>query len=563
MKILAGKPLPIGTWKNGDILNFSVSVDKGADCRLLLYKQGEATPSKRIEMKNSVGSLWSVALEGVGSEFESYNYEVDGLILLDPRSLGLIGREEWKGQRDPLSGQVRSLLMTPEFDWEGDAPLHLPEDELIAYSLHVRGFTKGAAAGVRHKGTFMGIIEKLNYLMDLGINQLHLMPIYDFEENLRYTNYWGYGEGFFFAPKAAYASNGSGINEFKALVKACHKVGIEVVVEMPFQEKETPWLIVECLRYYAMEYHVDGFILNPALISIDELRADPVLTKTRILYHDLTFQNTMRRFLKGDEGMVGEVARCITRSLRGSGTYNYIANHNGFTLQDLVSYDGKHNEANGENNTDGPDYNYSWNCGAEGPTRKKSVLALRTNQVKNALFLVFLSQGIPCLLAGDEFGNTMKGNNNVYCQDNEISWLDWRLEKKNRELVTFVKSLIAMRKQYKTLHAKEELLGMDVSSRGIPDVSYHGESAWQAPLEIASRILGIYYRGNEEASSECFVAYNMHWISHEFALPSTNQGKKWYRVASTKEGIFDKPELLKEQRKTLLPERTIEVFIRK
>ncbi len=555
--------MPIGVKREGKVVNFSVSLNKGNDCTLLLYKNKEGLPSKRISMVNAVGSVWTVALEALDEAYQWYNYEVEGLIYLDPRSRGLLGREEWKGERDPLTGEIRSLLPLTDFDWEGDKPLELPLNELIAYSLHVRGFTKGAASGVGHKGTFKGVMEKLPYIKELGINQIQLMPIYDFEENLRYTNYWGYGEGYYFSPKAAYASSGAGDKELKDMVKAYHQAGIEVVVEMPFSAEVTPQFITECLRFYVMEYHMDGFIINPALISLDKLAADPILKKTRILCHDISFQNTIRRFLKGDEGTVGEAARCITRSSQDGRTYNYIANHNGFTLSDLVSYDGKHNEANGENNTDGPDYNYSWNCGAEGPTRKKSVLELRQKQVRNALFLVFLSQGIPCLLAGDEFGNSQKGNNNVYCQDNEISWLDWRQAKKNGELITFVKELIALRKKYTTFHGKEALLGMDVSRSGVPDVSFHGESAWQAPLEIASRILGIYYRGTGGENSECFVAYNMHWIGHEFALPSGSPGKKWYRIASTKDGVLAKPEIVKEQRKTLISERTIEVFTRR
>lgn len=242
------------------------------------------------------------------------------------------------------------------------------------------------------------------------------------------------------------------------------------------------------------------------------------------------------------------------------GIFNCITNQNGFTLCDLVSYDRKHNEANGENNQDGPEYNYSWNCGAEGMTRKKAVASLREQQVRNAFFLLLLAQGTPCILAGDEFGNTQKGNNNVYCQDNPTGWTDWsRLEQK-RELHDFVKGLIAIRKRYPVFAPKEEMRGMDQARCGIPDVSYHGESAWRVPAEVYSRQLGVYYSGMAAGGEDCFIAYNMHWIEHSFALPALPRKKKWYKIASTKEGVLDEPECVKNQRNVVLKERMIMVF---
>ena len=224
---------------------------------------------------------------------------------------------------------------------------------------------------------------------------------------------------------------------------------------------------------------------------------------------------------------------------------------------DLVSYDGKHNEANGENNQDGPDYNFSWNCGAEGPTRKKGVLELRDRQMKNAFALVLLAQGTPCILAGDEFANSQKGNNNVYCQDNLTGWLDWRKLEREEELFAFVKGLIAIRKGYPVFCPEEELRGMDQTCCGVPDVSYHGENAWQAPSEVSSRQLGVYYSGAVLEGEDCFVAYNMHWLKHTFALPALPKGKKWYKIASTEDGILKKAELLKNQRSVELDERTV------
>ena len=239
--------------------------------------------------------------------------------------------------------------------------------------------------------------------------------------------------------------------------------------------------------------------------------------------------------------------------------YNYIASHNGFTLCDVVSYDGKHNEANGENNLDGPDYNYSWNCGAEGNSRKKAVNELRKNQIFNAFFLLLFAQGMPCILSGDEFMNTQKGNNNAYCQDNLISWLDWNQLSRQEELCTFVCRLIALRKACMKQIAKksEDTMGRS----GIPQISYHGEDAWQMPAGRASRQLGVFYH-EESTEKDFYIAYNMHWLSHSFALPSLPKGMEWVCIAGTKEGVLDEKEAVPvKDKKVQLEERTIKVFV--
>ena len=431
---------------------------------------------------------------------------------------------------------LRTRIVTDTFDWGKSQFPHLKKEDVIAYSLHVRGFTKHSSSGVAHKGTFDGVTEKLPYLQKLGINQIHLMPVYEFDENQRHVNYWGYGKAYFFAPKASYAA-GDPVNEMKSLVRQMHLAGIEVILEMPFTEGTTFSLILDCLRYWVMQYHVDGFIVNPYICNPDELAKDPVLAKSKILKKEDGFQNVMRRFLKGDEGMIRDVI-CQLKN-QDTQLYNYIASHNGFTLCDVVSYDGKHNEANGENNLDGPDYNYSWNCGAEGNSRKKAVNELRKNQIFNAFFLLLFAQGMPCILSGDEFMNTQKGNNNAYCQDNLISWLDWNQLSRQEELYTFVCRLIALRKACMKQIAKksEDTMGR----RGIPQISYHGEDAWQMPAGRASRQLGVFYH-EESTEKDFYIAYNMHWLSHSFALPSLPKGMEWVCIAGTKESWMKKKQ---------------------
>ena len=558
MKTAVGFPFPQGCTVEGQTVNFSVAVPEGQTCELIIYKKGARASAFSQEMPYSdvAGNLHFLSVVLEQPEDYEYCYKIGGKIVPDPYGKAFSGREHWSVSKGKEKRKLRTRIVTDTFDWGKSQFPHLKKEDVIAYSLHVRGFTKHSSSGVAHKGTFDGVTEKLPYLQKLGINQIHLMPVYEFDENQRHVNYWGYGKAYFFAPKASYAA-GDPVNEMKSLVRQMHLAGIEVILEMPFTEGTTFSLILDCLRYWVMQYHVDGFIVNPYICNPDELAKDPVLAKSKILKKEDGFQNVMRRFLKGDEGMIWDVI-CQLKN-QDTQLYNYIASHNGFTLCDVVSYDGKHNEANGENNLDGPDYNYSWNCGAEGNSRKKAVNELRKNQIFNAFFLLLFAQGMPCILSGDEFMNTQKGNNNAYCQDNLISWLDWNQLSRQEELYTFVGRLIALRKACMKQIAKksEDTMGRS----GIPQISYHGEDAWQMPAGRASRQLGVFYH-EECTEKDFYIAYNMHWLSHSFALPSLPKGMEWVCIAGTKEGVLDEKEAVPvNDKKVQLEERTIKVFV--
>lgn len=558
MKTAVGFPFPQGCTVEGQTANFSVAVPEGQTCELIIYKKGARASAFSQEMPYSdvTGNLHFLSVVLEQPEDYEYCYKIGGKMVPDPYGKAFSGREHWSVSKGKEKRKLRTRIVTDTFDWEKSQFPHLKKEDVIAYSLHVRGFTKHSSSGVAHKGTFDGVTEKLPYLQKLGINQIHLMPVYEFDENQRHVNYWGYGKAYFFAPKASYAA-GDPVNEMKSLVRQMHLAGIEVILEMPFTEGTTFSLILDCLRYWVMQYHVDGFIVNPYICNPDELAKDPVLAKSKILKKEDGFQNVMRRFLKGDEGMIRDVI-CQLKN-QDTQLYNYIASHNGFTLCDVVSYDGKHNEANGENNLDGPDYNYSWNCGAEGNSRKKAVNELRKNQIFNAFFLLLFAQGMPCILSGDEFMNTQKGNNNAYCQDNLISWLDWNQLSRQEELYIFVCRLIALRKACMKQIAKksEDTMGRS----GIPQISYHGEDAWQMPAGRASRQLGVFYH-EESTEKDFYIAYNMHWLSHSFALPSLPKGMEWVCMAGTKEGVLDEKEAVPvKDKKVQLEERTIKVFV--
>lgn len=548
MKKMTGYPLPLGISEKDENVNFSIIVASGQTCILRIYKKGVEIPEIMIELPETegIGEVRFVALPKSKVKGKEYNYEIDGEIVLDAYAKSVTE-----------SSPARGKIILEEYDWEGDKPLNIPDCEVIAYNMHVRGFTKHSSSKVKKKGTFFGVVEKIPYLKELGINQIQCMPLYSFKESEQYKNYWGYGEAFCFAVKNSYASGNDPERELKDMIKECHKNGIEVVLNLPFTEMMSKELIEACLCYYLIEYHVDGFVLNPYVAPMEKILSNPILKKTKILQNKNDFQTIMRRYLKGDEDMVESVIWWLQQTCAESGSYNYITNHTGFTLADLVSYNEKHNELNGENNQDGPDDNYSWNCGVEGPSRKKAIREFRKKQMRNAMCLLMTAQGTPCILAGDEFGNSQDGNNNVYCQDNEISWLDWRNLEKEKDFFEFAKAMIAIRKKYPVLYSRKVVQEDDKRSGSLPYVSYHGENAWRVQNERQSRQLGVYYHGDD--GTDCFIAYNMHWEKQNFALPTLGEEKKWYPVFSTGDPVSEEC-VESEQRKISVGGRTIMMF---
>lgn len=553
-----GYPLPLGVTEYGDYVNFSIAVSKGEKCELLLYKKGALQVEAIYEMQSDelASGVCFLGLPYRLVKGREYLYRVDGNVLLDPYAKELCAYEH-EGIRE-----VRAKVLLDSFDWEGDMPLRIPTDEVIAYSIHVRGFTKDKSSRIKNKGSFKGVVEKLPYLKGLGINQIQCMPVYAFHEHKNYTNYWGYGDGHFFAPQPKYAVLKSAARELKEMVKACHKAGVEVVLHVPFSENCTHQMAIDCMRYFVMEYHIDGFVVEPMRVSVEDARKDPILKDTKILALKQDYMMDMRRFLRGDNHTIEGVMYWLTRVSDTVGYYNFVASHNGFTLADTFTYNEKHNEANGENNQDGPDYNCSFNCGVEGPTKKRGVQSLRKQMQKNAFFLLMTSQGTPCILAGDEFSNSQQGNNNVYCQDNELAWLDWRQVRKEKELFEFVKYLITLRRKYPILHSASQLQGRDYVGCGVPDVSFHSELAWQTPSGMACKSLGVYYHDDKADVTECFAAYNVDEEEQLIALPALGKGKKWHRVCSTI-ALFDEETALDNQRTIKLQPREMALYIGK
>lgn len=574
-----GYPLILGVNRLANGYNFAVEAPEDAEVSLLLYYRKAKKPSEEILLteKYRTGRIFSVLLPDFQPGDYEYNFKINGKIETDPCAYRISGSEHFGAPRDMEDVHKLRCGFLPEepFLWEeGEAAVPDYED-MVLYKLHVRGYTRQSRLVKGKKGTFLGLTEMIPYWKELGINAIELMPAYEFEEvspaeepeglistrrQEEQVNYWGYLPGYYFAPKRSYCATKEPEKEFCTLVQALHKAGIACIMEVFFPEKTGPLLALRALQFWKRYYHVDGFHLIGGGVPLDLILRDGVLAGTKIMAdgYDMSrlagdkkisgrtfgeynqgFLQDMRRFLKSDEDMVPGVQYRIRRNPGEHAVINYMACQDGFTLHDMVSYTYKHNEENGENNQDGSSYNYSWNCGVEGPSRKLAVRQMREKQMRNAFAMVLFSQGVPMIYGGDEIANSQGGNNNAYCQDNPVGWVDWKGLKKNEGLCRFVKKAIAFRKAHPMLGGKKELKESDYMAKGFPDISFHGERAWFCNSENTSRMLGIMYCGGyaEKADGTAddfiYIAYNFHWENRTFALPNLPSGMSWEKTVDT------------------------------
>ena len=581
-------------------------------------------------------------------------------ILLDPYARAVTGQSHWGHKNNPQHG-YRARVVHSNFDWGQQRHTSIPMEDLIIYELHVRGYTKDASSGVKHPGTFDGLKEKIPYLKGLGVNAVELMPVFEFDEmrdarlideNLL-LDFWGYNPVSFFAPNTSYSSskeyNREGM-ELKSLIKELHDQNMEVILDVVFNHTAegnefgpsfsfkgfdnqiyymlTPDghyynfsgcgntlncnhpvvqnMILDCLRYWVIEYRVDGFRFDLASILgrnedgtplhqpplLRSLAFDSILGNVKLiaeawdaggLYQVGSFpswkrwaewngryRDDMRRFLKGDDFLSQAAARRITGSpdlydpvFRGrNASVNFLTCHDGFTLYDLYSYNEKHNEANGWGNTDGADDNNSWNCGVEGDTTDPSVLALRRKMMMNACAVLMCSRGTPMFLAGDEFADTRYGNNNPYCQDNLISWLDWSLLEKNRALYEFFRYMIHFRKAHACIRKD-----LEPSYLGFPSMSLHGLTPWKPDLPESSHTACVLFSGYDDTLHKedlVFLAVNTHWCSAALTLPQLPDGYTWKIAVNTgdkKQHTFTDSEIPAAGSSVLLGERSVIVFV--
>lgn len=567
-------PFPLGAHPIGQGKGIRVSFpSEDEECGVLIYHRGSNRLIKKhtFRPQDRLGSIRYGVVAGIDIEKITYLFYSGEKVFPDRWAYAYELRGKYGTPHTPED--YRALAGGAPYDWGEDVCPRIPYEEAVCYGMHVRGFTMHSSSGVSARGTFAGIVEKLDYLQQLGITTIELQPVYEQTELLNAEalmqlgppgqfrepklNYWGYQEGYYYAPKSAYAA-GDAVTEFKDLVKALHVRGMEIILQFYFPEHIPMGEIINVLRYWSWAYHVDGFHLMGGTLQMHVIAADPALSDRKLWYYDFPteqiygyekipayrnlavynegYQQDMRRFLKGDEGMLQAVTQRMRCNPRQKGVINYLTDYAGFTMMDMVSFDRKHNEDNGEDNRDGSDRNYSWNCGVEGPSRRKQILALRCRQLRNAFTLLMLSQGTPYFFMGDEFGRTQKGNNNPYCQDNATTWVNWGELDKKRELYEYVRELIWLRRRHSIFHLERECRLMDYRSCGSPDLSYHGLEAWRPAWEPYNRHIGMMLNSayGREAEEGCwYIAINMHWESHVFALPRLPKGQSWRMVLST------------------------------
>lgn len=655
MAEIAGFPVRPGIYdlngatplQNG--VNFTIHTCGGISCELLLFHRAQEEPFAVLPFPEAykIGDVYSMIVYGLNIDEFEYAYRVDGpycpekgllfdknKILLDPYAKAVAGQRTWGIRWDHT---YHARVVKDRFDW-GDMPQSKKElCDLIIYELHVRDFTHHPSSGVQHRGTFSGLMEKIPYLKELGINAVELMPIFEFDETMnsrtvdgkQLLECWGYNTVGFFAPNSSYAAanehNQEG-TELKTLIKALHNNGIEVILDVVFNhtaegnEKGNTFsfkgfdnniyymltpdgnyynfsgcgntlncnhpvvqqLILECLRYWTINYRVDGFrfdlasilgrnedgspMNNPPLLRT--LADDSILSNVKLiaeawdaggLYQVGSFpasgrwaewngryRDSLRSYLKGDSWNAWDAAWSISGSGDLYGGYydnthsnyagynscvNFLTCHDGFTLYDLYAYNDKHNEANGWNNTDGANDNRSWNCGAEGETDDPEVLSLRRRMIRNACAVLMCSRGTPMFLAGDEFGNTKFGNNNSYCQDNITSWLDWRMLEKNKDLFEFFKFMIAFRKKHPVIHKQ-----LPTSVCGMDPIHTHNLNAEETDIPRDARTFCVSFAGYDKEKGKddlIYVAVNTFWEDVTITLPNLHRRGAWHLSVNT------------------------------
>ena len=688
--IWPGKPLPLGATFDGSGVNFSVFSEVAESVELCLFDDGGRETS--IKLPETTAFCWHGYIPGLGPG-QRYGFRVTGpwephqglrcnrsKLLLDPYARAIQGDLKYgpavfshviSGDGSPADSPntedsapfvPRSVVVDPGFDWNGDRPPDRPLHETIIYELHVKGFTKlHQKLPPEIRGTYAGLAHPcaIEYLQRLGVTAVELMPIHQFvhdgfllDRGLR--NYWGYNSIGFFAPHAEYASRigGGAISEFREMVKALHRAGLEVILDVVYnhtaegndrgptlcfkgldnpayyrlmQDRANYYmdytgtgnslnmrhphvlqLIMDSLRYWVLDMHVDGFRFDLAatlareLHDVDRLSSffdliqqDSVLSRVKLIAEPWDvgeggyqvgnfpplwsewngkYRDAIRDYWRGADGTLAEFASRLTGSsdlYAGNGrrpyaSINFVTSHDGFTLRDLVSYNEKHNEANADENRDGESYNRSWNCGAEGPTEDPAILALRDRQTRNFLTTLLLSQGVPMLLGGDEWGRTQGGNNNTYCQDNERTWFDW--EQQDLTLLEFTRQLIALRKAHPTFMRRRWFYGRPLHGSGVEDIAWltpagapMTDEDWSAGFAKSlmiflngKAIAGRGPRGERIEDDGFLLLFNAHSESVEFTLPPVDSVRCWFtKIDSSSTGPSDRSVLQTGERVTV------------
>jgi isoamylase len=681
IKILPGRPHPLGATWDGAGANFAIYSERAEWVELCLFDQPDQAETTCIRLPERTTYVWHGYLRGL-QPGQMYGYRVhgpfqpgDGLrfnsnkLVIDPYARALAGQVDWASpifpyqpgngdadlsfdENDDAAGMQKCVVVNPYFDWAEDRPLCVPLSDSVIYELHVKGFTKlHPEIPEALRGTYAGLATKpsIQYLKRLGVTAVELMPVHAFltdkhlaEKGL--TNYWGYNTTNFFSPDSRYSGSGDRggqVSEFKSMVKAFHREGIEVILDVVYnhtaegnhmgpmlsfrgvdnstyyrlvpddaryymdytgtgnslnaRHPQVLKLIMDSLRYWIQEMHVDGFRFDLAatlareLHDVDRLSAffdiihqDPVISQVKLIAEPWDvgdggyqvgnfpagwaewngrYRDTVRRYWKSDEGQLSDFGYRLTGSSdlydrdgrRPSASINFVTAHDGFTLQDLVSYNGKHNEANQEDNRDGSNDNFSWNMGAEGPTEDPEIIERRERQKRNFLTTLLFSQGVPMILGGDEIGHSQNGNNNAYCQDNETTWINWSLSQRQVALLEFTQKLIQMRRDHPNLHRRK--FYQDRAIRGTeerdivwlrPDGEEMTDDEWGLGwvrclgLILNGETVGDVDESGERITDDTFlIMLNCHHEPIQFYLPKPPGADRWEAVIDTNNPALD------------------------
>ena len=679
-----GRPYPLGATWDGAGVNVALFSEHATAVELCLFDGPNTSQAReQVVLRERTDLVWHGYVPDLRPG-QLYGYRVHGpyapdrglrfnpaKLLIDPYARALAGELQWRGEvfgyrvedpsgdlsrdeRDSAAFVPRSVVVDPVFDWEGDQPPRTPWHRSIVYEMHVKGFT-ARHPGVPEKlrGTYAGLATPaaLDHLTELGITAVELLPVHHHVDEhalvqRRLRDYWGYNPIAFFAPHAAYAADahpGGQVREFKAMVKALHRAGLEVILDVVYnhtaegdhlgptlsfrgtdnaayyrlvpgqpryyqdftgcgntldlRQPRALQLLMDSLRHWVLDMHVDGFRfdLAPSLgreggamergaCFFDVIRQDPVISQIKLIAEPWDvgpggyqlgnfpvgwaewngrYRDAIRQYWRGDPGLVADLAYRLTGSSdlyqddgrRPYASVNFVTAHDGFTLADLVSYGGKHNEANGEGNRDGSDDNLSWNGGVEGPTEDRAILTLRERRIRTFLATLFISQGVPMLCGGDEMGRTQQGNNNAYCQDNEISWVDWNLDDADQRLLSFTRKLIQFRKAHAELQRRKFFQGRPLCSADMKDLTWHRpdggemvEAEWrQATLRaFGFRLCGdamddVNERGEPITDDTLLVLLNAGPESVGFVLPTPHPGVAWQVMVDTDDAALPGP----------------------
>jgi isoamylase len=677
MSTYPGSPFPLGATLNGEGVNFALYAENAHAVELHLFNDQRDSTGTRIKMKERSHHIWHIFVTEIKAG-QLYGYRVVGdykpaeghrynpnKLLIDPYAKAIAGTIEWNeshygyiigdeqedlsfSETDNVPFIPKSVVIDNTFDWEGDKPPKTPYHKTIIYETHVKGFTKLHPEIPEHiRGTYAGLSHPtaINYLKDLGITAVELMPVHHFvsDHNLEekgLSNYWGYNTIGYFAPDFRYSSGGlfgQQVTEFKQMVKELHRAGIEVILDVVYNHTaegnhlgptlsfrgidnlsyyrlmednkryykdytgtgntlnanlpSVLRLMMDSLRYWIQEMHIDGFRFDLAatlareLHEVDRLSAffdiihqDPIISQVKLIAEPWDvgeggyqvgkfppgwaewngkYRDCIRDFWRGSDSMLGEFALRLTGSpdlyegdyRRPTASINFITAHDGFTLNDLVSYNEKHNEANGEDNNDGESHNRSWNCGEEGASNNAAVLKLRAQQQRNLLTTLFLSQGVPMLLGGDEFGRSQGGNNNAYCQDNEVSWFNWK--DADQTLLSFTRKLIHLRRNHPVFCRRRWFQGQPIKGSRVEDIAWflpdasemteeHWNTSFARSLGIYLDGLGIHWqgpKGEKIVDDSFYIIFNAHHEPVEYQLPEKKYGNEWTKVLDTTQDL--------------------------